>query len=158
MRILIDGCDGTGKTSVAEKLANCLNCDIIRLTHNGDGSFRKYMEVMIPENMVHDRTFISELIYPKYFGRKSKLDEGSEMTLFNLLEQYDCKVFIFTAAESELKKRLKARGDDFLKDFEQVKNINRDYLQIAYMYEFEIIDTTYKTVEEVVYEIERKIR
>ena len=158
MRILIDGCDGTGKTSVAEKLANRLNCDIIRLTHNGDGSFRKYMEVMIPENMVHDRTFISELIYPKYFGRKSKLDEGSEMTLFNLLEQYDCKVFIFTTAESELKKRLKERGDDFLKDFEQVKNINRDYLQIAYMYEFEIIDTTYKTVEEVVYEIERKIR
>lgn len=158
MRILIDGCDGTGKTSVAEKLANRLNCDIIRLTHNGNGSFRKYMEVMIPENMVHDRTFISELIYPKYFGRKSKLDSGSEMTLFNLLDQYDCKVFIFTAEKSELEKRLRARGDDFLKNYGQIDGIRFDYLRYAYMYGFEIIDTTNKTVDEVVDEVERKIR
>lgn len=157
MRIIIEGCDGTGKTSVVEKLANRLHCDIIRLTHDGDGTIRKYMEVMVPDNMVHDRCFISELIYPKYFGRKPKFDDTVEDTLFDLLDSYGCKVFILTASESELKKRLEARGDEYIKDFELVKNINRDYVTLSDSCLFPLVDTTGKTVDEIVNEIERMI-
>ena len=88
MRILIDGCDGTGKTSVCEKLANKFGCNIVRLTHDGDRNFKAYLEAMIPDNMVHDRTFLSEIIYPKNFGRASRLMDSSISALYQLIEQY----------------------------------------------------------------------
>ncbi len=153
MRILIDGCDGTGKTSVCEKLANKFGCNIVRLTHDGDRNFRAYSEAMIPDNMVHDRTFLSEIIYPKNFGRASRLMDSSISALYQLIEQYDAKVFILTADNDEIVRRLNLRGDEFIDDFEKIKGINYDYIQIALIQEYILIDTTNKTIDEVVEEI-----
>lgn len=153
MRILIDGCDGTGKTSVCEKLANKFGCNIVRLTHDGDRNFKAYSEAMIPDNMVHDRTFLSEIIYPKNFGRASQLMDSSIPALYQLIEQYDAKVFILTADNDEIVRRLNLRGDEFLDNFEKIKGINYDYIQIALIQEYILIDTTNKTIDEVVEEI-----
>lgn len=155
MRILIDGCDGTGKTSVCEKLANKLGCNIVRLTHDGDRNFRAYSEAIIPDNMIHDRTFISEIIYPKYFGRASRLMSSSVPALYGLIEQYHAKVFILTADNDEIKRRLNIRGDEFLDDFEKIKGINYDYIETALAHYYIMIDTTNKTIDEVVEEIRR---
>ena len=153
MRILIDGCDGTGKTSVCEKLANKFGCNIVRLTHDGDRNFKAYSEAMIPDNMVHDRTFLSEIIYPKNFGRASRLMHSSITALYQLIEQYDAKVFILTADNDEIVRRLNLRGDEFIDDFKKIKGINYDYIQIALIQEYILIDTTNKTIDEVVEEI-----
>ena len=153
MRILIDGVDGAGKTSVCEKLANKLGCNIVRLTHNGDRSFRAYLESMIPDNMVHDRTFMSEIIYPRYFGRESRLNLDNIEALFNLIKEYDAKVFILTASHEELLKRLEIRGDEFLDDFEKVKFIDLAYFEMSVKHNFVLIDTTNKSVDEIVEEI-----
>ena len=153
MRILIDGCDGTGKTSVCEKLANKFGCNIVRLTHDGDRNFKTYSEAMIPDNMVHDRTFLSEIIYPKNFGRASRLIASSIPVLYQLIEQYDAKVFILTADNDEIVRRLNLRGDEFIDDFEKIKGINYDYIQIALIQNYVLIDTTNKTIDEVVEEI-----
>lgn len=153
MRILIDGVDGTGKTSVCEKLANKFGCNIVRLTHDGDRNFKAYSEAMIPDNMVHDRTFLSEIIYPKNFGRASWLMDSSIPALYQLIEQYDAKVFILTADNDEIVRRLNLRGDEFIDDFEKIKGINYDYIQIALIQEYILIDTTNKTIDEVVEEI-----
>lgn len=153
MRILIDGCDGTGKTSVCEKLANKFGCNIVRLTHDGDRNFKAYSEAMIPDNMVHDRTFLSEIIYPKNFGRASRLMTSGIPVLYQLIEQYDAKVFILTADNDEIVRRLNLRGDEFIDDFEKIKGINYDYIQIALIQNYILIDTTNKTINEVVEEI-----
>lgn len=153
MRILIDGCDGTGKTSVCEKLANKFGCNIVRLTHDGDRNFKAYSEAMIPDNMVHDRTFLSEIIYPKFFGRASRLMDSSIPALYQLIEQYDTKVFILTADNDEIVRRLNLRGDEFIDDFEKIKGINYDYIKIALIKNYVLIDTTNKTIDEVVEEI-----
>lgn len=153
MRVLIDGVDGTGKTSVCEKLANKFGCNIVHLTHDGDRNFKAYSEAMIPDNMVHDRTFLSEIIYPKNFGRASRLMDSSIPALYQLIEQYDAKVFILTADNDEIVRRLNLRGDEFLDDFEKIKGINYDYIQIALIQEYILIDTTNKTIDEVVEEI-----
>ena len=155
MRVLIDGVDGTGKTSVCEKLANKLGCNIVRLTHDGDRNFRAYSEAIIPDNMVHDRTFLSEIIYPKNFGRASRLMDRSIPALYQLIEQYDAKVFILTADNDEIVRRLNLRGDEFIDDFEKIKGINYDYIQIALIQNYVLIDTTNKTIDEVVEEIRR---
>lgn len=155
MRVLIDGVDGTGKTSVSEKLANAIGCNIVRLTHYGSRDFRAYSEAMIVDNMVHDRTFMSEMIYPQYFGRQCRLNGNCGNALFRLIDQYDAHVFILTASEDELIKRLSLRGDEFLDDFSKVKEIDAEYRTIAYLHEFHLIDTTHKTIDQVVNEIRR---
>jgi broad-specificity NMP kinase len=157
MRVMIDGCDGTGKTSVCEKLANMLGCNIVRLTHGGDRNFKAYSEAIIPDNMVHDRTFLSEIIYPKYFGRAPRLMNCSIPALYSLLEQYEAKVFILTADNNEIRKRLIKRGDEFISNLEHVKGINHDYVQTALMNEYTVIDTTNKSIDDVVKEIYQEV-
>lgn len=153
MRIMLDGCDGTGKTSVSEKLANNFGCNIIRLTYGGDRSPRAYYEIMRCDNVVHDRTFLSEVIYPKYFERKSRLDMNQVPYLFNLISFLNAKMFILTASSETIQNRIRQRGDEYIKDIDKFIEINQDYLEHAREHNICIIDTTDKTIDEVVKEI-----
>ena len=153
MRIALDGCDGTGKTTITEKLANKLGCNIVRLTYNGDRSTRAYHQLMRADRVVHDRTFLSELIYPKYFNRETRLTVKDVPALFGMLSLYHIKVFILTASTETIQKRIGARGDEFISDMSKFEGINQDYLDIAKEHGYTVIDTTNKTIDEIVEEI-----
>ncbi len=153
MRIALDGADGTGKTTISEKLANKFGCNIVRLTYGGDRSLKAYSSMMACDNVVHDRTFMSEIVYPKYFNRDSRLDSKIIPTLFELLKSYNIRLFILTAMPETILERINARGDEFIDDNEKFIQINSDYLKIASEHEFTVIDTTNKTINEIVEEI-----
>lgn len=153
MRVAIDGCDGTGKTTIAEKLSNKLACNIIRLTYAGDRSIKAYYQMMSVDNIVHDRTFISEIIYPKYFERKSRLEPNSEGYLLKLFKNFSIKPFILTASPETIQERIKKRGDEYIKDIDKFTRINQDYLDYAKEHNICVIDTTNKTIDEVIEEI-----
>ena len=151
MKIYLDGCDGTGKTSVAEKLANKYGCNIIHLTNKGSRSFRSYLEMFRCDNMVHDRTFLSEVIYPKYFGRPTELCTYNISSLYEMLNEVH--LFILTASPETILKRVRERGDDFIDDYEKLIDINKDYLKLAEKHGYTVIDTTNKSIDDVVEEI-----
>lgn len=153
MKVFIDGPDGAGKTTVCEKLANKIGCNIVRLTYNGDRSYNAYFDAMSLENMVHDRTFLSEVIYPKYFGRESRVSDSTVRALFNLTKILHAKVFILTADDDVLLERVGKRGDEFIEDLNIIKNVNKDYLRVAQEHDYKVIDTTNKTFDEIVEEI-----
>lgn len=142
-----------GKSSVAEKLANKFGCNIVRLTYNGDRSFGAYFDFMTCENVVHDRTFISEIIYPKYFGKDSRLEPKMIEPLYEMLTCQGINVFILTASNETIQERIGKRGDEFIDDMNKFKAINHDYLELAKEHNFIVIDTTNKTIDEVVEEI-----
>ena len=153
MRIALDGCDGVGKTSVAEKLANKVGCNIVRLTYKGDRSIAAYASMMSVDNVVHDRTFISEIVYPKYFKRASRLSAASIPALFELIEQYGVQMFILTGSDETIIERISKRGDEFINNMDDFIKINHDYLDIAKQFGYIVIDTTNKSIDEVVEEI-----
>lgn len=153
MRIALDGCDGTGKTTISEKLANKFGCNIVRLTYGGDRSLKAYTHLMICDNIVHDRTFLSEIIYPKYFGRASRLDSEIIPTLYEIIKAYDINMFILTAKPETILERIGKRGDEFIDDSNKFIQINADYVTTAMENNFIIIDTTNKTIDEIVEEI-----
>lgn len=157
MRIALDGCDGTGKTTISEKLANKFGCNIIRLTNGGDRSNEAYRELMMCENVVHDRTFLSEIIYPKYFDRDSRLDKLYVPKLFKFMDALHIKLFILTAMPETILERINERGDEFIDDMSKFPQINQDYLRIAAEHNFTVIDTTNKTIDEIVEEIGGKL-
>lgn len=152
-RIALDGCDGTGKTTISEKLANKLGCNIVRLTNGGDRSFRAYWETMSCHNVIHDRTFLSEIIYPKYFEKKSRLNKQFIPSLFEGLDFFGIKLFILTAKPETILERINIRGDEFIDDPAKFVQINQDYVDLANEHGFTIIDTTNKTIDEIVEEI-----
>ena len=153
MRIMLDGCDGTGKSSVCEKLANKFGCNVIRLTYAGDRSTSAYYEMMRCNNVVHDRTFLSEVIYPKYFERKSRLNLNDVPFLFNMVKRFYVRMFILTASSETIQNRIRQRGDEYIKDIDKFIEINQDYLDYAREHNICVIDTTDKTIDEVVNEI-----
>lgn len=153
MRIALEGVDGSGKTTVAEKLANKYGCNIIRLTYNGDRSIESYSHLMKSENVVHDRTFISEMIYPKYFNRASRLDVEFIPELFYKMRFNRIKLFILTASDETILERIGKRGDEFIDDAKKFIKINQDYLTLAKRHKYKVIDTTNKTIDEIVKEI-----
>lgn len=153
MRIALDGVDGTGKTTISEKLANKYGCNIVRLTNGGDRSLSSYINFMRLQNVVHDRTFISEIVYPKYFKREIRLLLEDVPTLFCRLKFHKIKTFILTASNETIAERLGKRGDEFIDDLSVLKDINNEYLNIAREHGFIVIDTTDKTIDEIIEEI-----
>ena len=152
MRIALDGCDGVGKSTVAEKLANKFGCNIVRLTYGGDRSIKSYAQLMTCENVVHDRTFISEMIYPKYFGKVSDI-MMHRSALFSMLDELKINTFILTASPETIRARIESRGDEFIDNIGMLIQINDDYNYVAHSYNLKIIDTTNKTIDEIVEEI-----
>jgi hypothetical protein len=71
--IILEGPDGTGKTTLAKKIANALNLNYVKIPrHKNDtevDGFKFYMKqaTSIPDNCVVDRFHIGECVYPQLY-------------------------------------------------------------------------------------------
>ena len=110
------------------------------------------------ENVIHDRTFMSEIIYPKYFNRESRLNTCCIPALFESINLYNIKVFILTASDETIIERIGKRGDEFIDSNDDFIKINQDYLDIAKQFNYTVINTSNKTIDEVVEEIEKELK
>lgn len=71
MRIILEGCDGTGKTTLAKFLSEKTGMKIVKLSQpKTDDPFQEHLELFDPEspkyvgdNIILDRCWISECIY-----------------------------------------------------------------------------------------------
>lgn len=154
MKIALDGVDCTGKTTISEALANKYGCNIVRLTNGGDRSLMAYLQFTMANNVIHDRTFLSEIVYPKFFNRESRLNVDDIPILFKMLDAFNVQTFILTASPETLRSRFAERGDEFITDMNVIDQINQEYLRIASLNpQFTVIDTTDKTIDEIVEEI-----
>ena len=65
MRIIIEGCDGVGKSTLALSLAKKYKCDIIHMTAWSPKVLSSYINRLKNKNIILDRSFISEVVYSK---------------------------------------------------------------------------------------------
>lgn len=158
MKIALDGVDCTGKSTIAEKLANMYGCNIIHLTQHGNRTLRSYMQFMKCDDVVHDRTFLSELVYSKYFGKEPFYGAAIETHLLADLKANKINMFVLTGSDEAIMERLKARGDELVTDIDMLKAINEEYVSLARKYRFPVIDTTNKTIDQIVKEIGGRLR
>lgn len=72
--IIVEGADGTGKTTLCKKIAEKLNIQYLKIPrHKGDkevNGFKFYMEQaeLLPDNCVVDRFHIGEMVYPRLYS------------------------------------------------------------------------------------------
>lgn len=150
MKILVDGVDGVGKTTLINVLADEFHCDVLHMTKNGSKRYMDYWDKSFLNNVVLDRSFFSEVVYSKVFNRQTELSAKRVNTLVNRYKHDKWRMIFLTAETSELLKRLNLRGDE-----EEVIKSNLDALTAAYRdlstkYNIPLINVETTTNEEII--------
>lgn len=109
-RIIIEGPDCSGKSTVVDRIKNALHWDSKSLHHREGNQFARYLkEYAASEHIVFDRSHFSEEVYSKLWRGGSPFSKEEKEILDNI-----CRLntlVIFTCPEAEvLKERYLKRG------------------------------------------------
>lgn len=154
MTIIIDGPDGAGKTTLVKKLKEYYNIDSVRFTYKDPKNFNFYNTFLEKVDCIYDRNFLSELVYPKIFGRTCQLDELDTQLLLNKCKQLNIKIFILITDTEELLNRILTRGGEHQNIIDNIDWLRTEFINLGNKYNIEIIDTSKITFEEIIRKVE----
>lgn len=113
MLIVLEGCDGVGKTTLAKSLALLLDAEIIHCnskTSNNYKFFTDILEVSKHKNIIADRFCYGQFVYQKEEERPLRTYSALNTLEIDLLEA-GAKVIYVQAPPEEIKERLRSRGE-----------------------------------------------
>lgn len=149
MRIILEGCDGTGKSTLARLLADKYKLDLCHCTQSDPGDYEFYKQTARKDNVVWDRHTIGELIYPDVFGRQQKLSPEDARLVIYYAKQAGARIFVLTADIAEVRRRLTNRGTEDQRVLDKLEWIDERFKRFAYMFDIPVIDTTKMTFQEI---------
>lgn len=157
MKIILEGADGTGKTTLAKILAERYGLDIVHCTQHDAADYDFYRQTLRKENVVWDRHTLGELIYPHVFNRKAQIGTEDARLIMHYAKREGVKVFVLTADTDVIRERLSKR---FPPEHENILNTIDDIDDMFKFYAGEfhvpIIDTSKMTLNEIFDLIEGK--
>lgn len=140
MRIMLDGCDGSGKSTLSNLLAEKHNCDIVHMTLWSSKTFGSYINRMTSfDNIIFDRCFISEYIYSKVFNRTTDIDDKKVKMLIDIAKSLGYNIYIMTTTNENIKNRLNKRNDENDEILNNIDKINNEYIDFAKKFNIKLI-------------------
>lgn len=112
MLIVLEGCDGAGKSYLAEILSKIMNADVIHCTAetaNDFGFFYNLIQAGDDRNIIADRFCYGQFVYQKKEDRK--LDQSMLNELETEMLNHGVSVIYVTASQETIEARLKERGE-----------------------------------------------
>ena len=112
MLIVLEGCDGVGKSTIANNLAKVLNARIVHCTASTPNDYKFFKEIIDSsrsQNIIADRFCYGQFVYQKPSDRKLTWEELTQLELDMM--GAGAKVIHVTAAVDEVKKRLRLRNE-----------------------------------------------
>ena len=112
MMIVLEGCDGSGKSTLSNLLAQLYNAEVIhatRETPNDMEWFSSLMDEAQNRNIIMDRAFWGQFVYQKPFERH--LTYADLRTLEKRLEAEDGKLIYVYSPERIINRRLNKRSE-----------------------------------------------
>lgn len=113
MRLILEGPDCAGKSTMAKELAERLRLDIIKSTYYGPKTSDAYRERLACQDVVIDRCWISEVIYSKYFGYDPDVDDFTDRMLTDICVKQNIPIVVMLPPIDIIIQRMMCRGDDF---------------------------------------------
>ena len=158
MKIILEGVDGAGKTTLAKILADKYGLDICHCTQHDASDYDFYRQTLRKENAVWDRHTIGELIYPKVFGRKQNIGTEDARLILHYAKQEGVKVLVLTADMPTLLTRLISRTapSEHPLIMENLDYIDHEFRFYADQYDVPVIDTSKMTLTDIFNLIEEK--
>lgn len=158
MKVIIDGCDLVGKSTLIKKLKAYYNNDrmsYLHFSYKDRTDYEFYNMMLDKKDFIADRHFIDEMIYPEVFNREGKLSDIDFMSLLDKCKKEDIKIIILTISQDELLNRSREREEE--KEVqENLLKINRKFVELAIEHDLQIFNTTINSFEEIVNYIEGK--
>lgn len=121
MLIVLEGCDGAGKTELANFLAKVLDAEIVHCSTHTANNFNFFNEILYAardKNIIADRFCYGQFVYQNDDNRPLADEHGSAETNLGILEirmlQSNAKVIYVTAPVDVIEERLKARGEELI--------------------------------------------
>ena len=122
MMLVLEGIDGTGKTTLANQLSATYNAGIIhatRETPNDWDWFSELMDVARDRNLIMDRSFWGQFVYQEPEERKLSWEQLQELE--HRLAQEGGKLIYVTATDEDIRTRLGARAETLSLPLEVLK-------------------------------------
>lgn len=155
--IIIEGCDGTGKTTLIKKLKSFYGIDSIRLTYRDPKDFNFYYRLLEKTDCIFDRNFLSEVVYADIFNRKCELNTELVELLINKVHKLKIPIFILDTDLDTICKRLLQRGDEEEEVLTNITIIKKRFIELAQLYNIEVIDTTKVSFKEIIKKIQKEV-
>lgn len=129
--IILEGIDGSGKTTLANKLKEHGYFDL-HFAHDPENKdlFTKYSKILdVPnsQNLILDRSFISEFVYGTVLRGVSRLNESQIRMLAQKYARKDGKVIYLVASYNTLLKRRSKENKDLKTLQKHYKELNNSY-------------------------------
>ena len=112
MLIVLEGCDGSGKTTLANKLAAILDAEIIHCTTETPNDYSFFSQIIAmaeKRNIIADRFCYGQFVYQK--PEERKLDSVDLYHLELYMMNTGAKVIYVYCDEDTIKERLDKRGE-----------------------------------------------
>jgi thymidylate kinase len=113
--IVLEGCDGVGKTTVAARLAARYGYFVLHSSRTPDGEdlVKRYIAMLaMPGRLVLDRSFVSELVYGPLRHGRSRLSFADAATLASIVAARGGVFVLLTSYPSQIAARLLARDNN----------------------------------------------
>lgn len=149
MRIILEGADGTGKTTLARILADKYAVDICHCTQYDPTDYNFYFHSIRKNNVIWDRHTIGELIYPGVFNRIPKIGTEEVRSILYHAKAIGTKIFILTEDIKIIKERLLRRGTEDTRILNNIEWINNEFLNYSRLYDIPAINTSKMTLGEI---------
>ena len=109
-KIIIEGPDCSGKSTVVERIKNMLRWDSKSLHHNEGNQFKRYLkEYALNDNIVFDRSHFSEIVYSTLWRKGSPFSKKENNILNDICSNNTLVIFTCPTLQT-LRKRYQSRN------------------------------------------------
>ena len=118
MITIIEGSDGTGKTTYAQKLTKRHNAKYLHAEQPKTKFwYDEYIKPINSNNIVLDRWHLGEIVWPEIYGRQSLFDETTFDYCNWELAKLGASLILLTRSEDAIADELLIRGEELQIDF-----------------------------------------
>ena len=150
MIIILEGPDGSGKTTLAEQIHKQTGYQLLHRTQpkseeDKQRMMDEYIQVLKSgKNVIMDRCWYSEMVYGPIMRDASVITYPQMYSLERLAAKYGAIIIYCTAAPATLWKRCIRRGEDYITDRETFDKICQGFDLIMHNVPHFIPVTTYE--------------